>query len=429
MNDRATQGSQEASAINPYLLQQVIGLAESVPVAVTEDIYCSTGVKLVSKGSQVDAGLRDRLLQHKLRKPLERCLDVAGSALPALSGLASEAARSVPAIEALIGPGALSELDRVAALLQERGARLQLVLLERSGSQPMANVALGAALAIELAQRLQLDELLVEITGMAALLCDIGELYIDPALLAPGRSLRPEEWRHVLVHPLVSARAVREMGIHSSLLVRAIEEHHERSNGTGFPRGLAGDDVSMAARILAVSQLLVTRAAEQHLPLSRIAVGLRFMRGEYDTALVNLIVDESRLASVDASSVPARDQLLPQMHALLLTIGVIVEQLHRCEEMPLDSRSRSLLEVVSQRFQQIQRAFSSTGLDLVENEQLLWGDVVPGLLETELAAILDEIGWRLNDLGHFLAIRAVDIPEDQQACMQPLIDLLTGRKR
>ncbi|WP_081413136.1 HD-GYP domain-containing protein [Chitinilyticum aquatile] len=427
MNDRATEVSHAGNVTNPFMLQQVIGLAESLPVAVTEDIYCSTGVKLVSKGSRVDASLRDRLLQHKLRKPLERCLDVADSSLPALSAVASDAARAIPAVQAMIGPGALSELDRVTALLQEQGARLQLVLLGRGCRQPLGMVALGAALAIELAQRLQLDEMLVETTAMAALLCDIGELYIDPALLAPGRALRPEEWRHVLVHPLVSARVVREMGIHSSLLVRAIEEHHERGTGAGYPRGLQSDAISLPARILSVSHLLLERAAGQHWPLSRIAVGLRFMRGEHESALVDLVISESRLTT-ESGGAPAREQLLPQMHALLLRIGEIVEQLHHSEEMPLDGHSRSVLGLVSQRFQQIQRAFSSTGLDLVENEQLLWGDVAPGVLESELAAILDEIGWRLDDLGHFLAIRAFDMPADQQAFLQPLIDLLTDRK-
>ncbi|WP_028454827.1 HD-GYP domain-containing protein [Chitinilyticum litopenaei] len=427
MNQSATLTATTEFAANPHMLQRVMALAGHSGVEASEDIFSAQGVKLVGKGARLGAGMQERLLRHKLRKPLERTLAVSDLQLPALSVLAAEQAAQSAVLQTLLGPGALAALDRLAAGLHGQGSRLQLALLLQHGRQALAHATLNAAVAIELAQRLGWESAVLDQAGLAGLFHDAGELYIDPALLAADRQLSPEEWRHVLVHPLIGARVVRDTGEFPDAVARAIEEHHERCNGSGYPRGLRGGGISPLGRLLAVSNLLVTLCHEQRWPLYRIGLALRMIGGEYDPALVGLIASEVRAQPQAAGAWPGQDLLLPAMHGLLLRVGQIVVELQRCEALPLQPDGRQLLAGISLQFQHIQRAFSSTGLDQVESEQLLQGDPTPGLLEQELAAILDEIDWRLRDLGRRMATLCVSLSPDQQILLQPLLDLLAVR--
>ena len=62
--------------VNPHYLDHVIRVSESRPVAAAEDIVSQNGIKLLAKGAQINDKVRDRLLMHKLQKPLEDCIQV-----------------------------------------------------------------------------------------------------------------------------------------------------------------------------------------------------------------------------------------------------------------------------------------------------------------------------------------------------------------
>ena len=84
-----------------------------------------------------------------------------------------------------------------------------------------------------------------------ALLHDLGKVAVpDTVLLKPG-PLSDREWEIVRRHPVVGARMVATSGglDHLSPGIRA---HHERWDGTGYPDGLRGRDIPVAARIVAV---------------------------------------------------------------------------------------------------------------------------------------------------------------------------------
>jgi hypothetical protein len=72
-----------ADAVNQHYLDHVVAASESVQVEASEDIVTGSGVKLLAKGARIGAGERERLLQHKLRKPLEDCVEVVDGVTPA----------------------------------------------------------------------------------------------------------------------------------------------------------------------------------------------------------------------------------------------------------------------------------------------------------------------------------------------------------
>lgn len=94
----------------------------------------------------------------------------------------------------------------------------------------------------------------VEVIRRAAPLHDVGKIGVpDSILLKPGR-LTPDEFEVVKMHTDIGARILS--GGRSEYL-RAAEEiahsHHERWDGLGYPQGLAGESIPLAARIVAVA--------------------------------------------------------------------------------------------------------------------------------------------------------------------------------
>jgi putative nucleotidyltransferase with HDIG domain len=83
-----------------------------------------------------------------------------------------------------------------------------------------------------------------------ALLHDLGKLIVADAILEKFGALTEEEWKVVKRHPEVGARMIEPLEFLSGALP-VIRHHHERPDGTGYPDGLEGDEIPLAARIVA----------------------------------------------------------------------------------------------------------------------------------------------------------------------------------
>ena len=105
------------------------------------------------------------------------------------------------------------------------------------------------ALRIGLKMSLPSDQL--DALSLGALLHDVGKIGVpDRILQKPGR-LTDEEYQIIKRHPLLGARmlsSVREL----APAVPAVRHHHERFDGKGYPEGLGGEDIPLAARIISV---------------------------------------------------------------------------------------------------------------------------------------------------------------------------------
>ena len=116
--------------------------------------------------------------------------------------------------------------------------------------------------AVEIAQEMELDEQDMDALRAAALLHDIGKLAVpDHIINKPGR-LTPEEFEKMKIHPIVGADILDKVAFPYPVapIVRA---HHEKWNGTGYPDGLAGEQIPIGARILAAVDCLDALASDR----------------------------------------------------------------------------------------------------------------------------------------------------------------------
>lgn len=118
-------------------------------------------------------------------------------------------------------------------------------------------------LAGEIGRRLGLDQHRLAGLKTAAKLHDIGKIYVPAEFLAKPGSLRPAEMSLMRYHPEIGHQIVQDIPF-SMPVAKIILQHHERLDGSGYPRGLNGEHILPEARILAVAD--VFEAISSHRP-------------------------------------------------------------------------------------------------------------------------------------------------------------------
>ncbi|HSC02876.1 MAG TPA: HD domain-containing phosphohydrolase [Solirubrobacteraceae bacterium] len=110
------------------------------------------------------------------------------------------------------------------------------------------------AIAIGMAQVMGFDELALRRLRRAALLHDLGKLSISSRILDKPGPLTDEERARFREHPLLGEQILGQVASFVELSVVA-SAHHERLDGSGYPRGLSGDALTMPMRVLAVADV------------------------------------------------------------------------------------------------------------------------------------------------------------------------------
>ena len=196
--------------------------------------------------------------QHRAMSAVKAALTDATEALTSGRGLSHKAVDELTHVAELIALEVHSAPDVALHLADMMGADQYLL-------QHVVDVtALGTVLAARLfrangwidhlgqRRRDQVDPRLAKI-ALGLLLHDIGKLGIPEEILQKTGSLTDEEWVVMRRHPQMG---VDMLGDNISFLIRAVvKQHHERWDGSGYPEGIADDQIHQFARIAAVADV------------------------------------------------------------------------------------------------------------------------------------------------------------------------------
>jgi len=143
----------------------------------------------------------------------------------------------------------------------------------------------------ELAAELGLGEEEASVVRLASLLHDIGKLVVPVEVLCKPGPLTEEEWLQMRQHPTTALHILGPIESTSDA-VPAILHHHEHFDGSGYPGGLAGDDIPMASRILLVADafdaMTTDRPYRKAMPIKAAIEELKCHRGsQFDPEVVD----------------------------------------------------------------------------------------------------------------------------------------------
>jgi diguanylate cyclase (GGDEF)-like protein/putative nucleotidyltransferase with HDIG domain len=147
--------------------------------------------------------------------------------------------------------------------------------------------------AVEIAKELNLDEGQIEALRAAALLHDIGKLAVPEQIISKPGKLTPEEFEKMKVHPIVGAEILERVAFPYPV-APIVRSHHERWDGTGYPEGLAAENIPIGARILAAVDCLDALASHRQyrpaLPLAEAMAKVKEKAGTwFDPHVVEIL--------------------------------------------------------------------------------------------------------------------------------------------
>lgn len=149
--------------------------------------------------------------------------------------------------------------------------------------------------SMSIARGLGLSEREIEVIGKAALLHDVGKIYEKYGpILRKADKLTAEEWSTMQEHPVDGANLVATMsGLKE--IIPAIRHHHENWDGSGYPDGLAGDRIPLAARIIAFADTIDAMTSERpyRQPLTETQVRAEIIRcrgRQFDPSITDRLI-------------------------------------------------------------------------------------------------------------------------------------------
>ncbi|MCS4510255.1 HD-GYP domain-containing protein [Xylophilus ampelinus] len=232
-------------------------------VSAHDAIYAVNGTKLIEKGARIDRNLYDRLLQHRLSESIDQHMAVEGMlGLPELETMARGLCTSAPLprrMAARLGTPDPMVLPLRAVPLPAPVA-LKLTLMRDQHPALLQQGLQALLVALYLGTRLKLPAAQMQSLAAASLLRDLGMLHMDQVWLQAQRTMADAERRHLRAHPITSMILLRAQKVYAEDAVTAVFEHHERLDGSGYPRGAKAADISPLGQVLLSAELVAAMA-------------------------------------------------------------------------------------------------------------------------------------------------------------------------
>lgn len=388
---------------SPHYLRAVTDMSQRCAVVAQAAIYADNGIKLIEKGARIDGRLYDRLVQHKLREPIDQHLSVDNVVdTAALIAAAQQLIQSQPLprllVQALGSPERLLAPLRSIPLPSTMAFKLTVMREQRPGlfehSLQMMLVAVFLGVKSGLSERECVP------LAAAALLHDVGVMHMDPAWQDPQHKVTGAARKHLIAHPITAMLLVRAAQVYLRPVELAVLEHHERMDGTGYPRGLQGADISPLGRILLLAEV-VAGFYEKYtdMPAQQLSLVLRLNHRKFPPALVACVLPLLQEGPVDGEALAPSGADAPRH------IESVANALAQWERITQSAAVQALepdqaLGFVDRRLRALQKVLLEAGahprqqIDLLEQLQ---GDAA-GL--AEVAFVGREALWQMQTIAN-----------------------------
>jgi len=255
----------------------------------------------------------------------------------------------------------------------------------------------------------------IRVAMLCGLLHDLGEMYIDPKYgeAEADRDLDFISYQQLVVHPHVGQLLVAQLTNYPGVVSRAIAEHHERLDGSGYPHALQGDKLSPMGRLLAVTEAALNAVQGPFSQLMRASVALRVVPGEFD---LNWVGKVSQAASALA---PAKAVMEPEdIQARLAALGGVltaaesnVASLSAQTQLPAMTRALDLSQFLLGR---LRAGWNESGM--WNPSALLSADAA------EVEMLEDELYFRLRGIQRATLLLAGQLPTPEAVALGTLCD-------
>ena len=140
--------------------------------------------------------------------------------------------------------------------------RMSLMDLKVSDEYTFKHSVDVATMALMIGKRLNFEEKELHLLGMAGILHDVGKIKISNDILNKPDKLTDEEFDAIKMHTVYGYEVLADKKLSESVK-KAVLQHHERMDGTGYPSGLSGEEIGIFGRILTVADVFDALVTER----------------------------------------------------------------------------------------------------------------------------------------------------------------------
>jgi HD-GYP domain-containing protein (c-di-GMP phosphodiesterase class II) len=410
-----------------HYLHHVTNLGERVQVVTHQPIYSITGVKLIDVGVAIKRDLMDKLSKHHLFPAIDECLTAENSVSSQSLWKDTESLLTVGSnFFSLMTPenrAVVSQAYQALYLPPMIAFKLTVAREERPDIyQHSLEVGLLAAIlqsqVPEVAQQSIVDALF---TGVFH---DMGLLHIDPQIFRKDAPLSEESRHHLYSHPIIGHLILEKLKNIDSAISLAVLQHHERLDGSGYPRGLYADHLGDLGQILAVAELGATLMAQKtSLPMKRLVeVVLRMNADKIHSLYAGYL--QSLLNLIPAAQQPDDQAVLK--HDILSPLIRLAISLNHWQAIREEALFPEVVEFISERMERLTHALADVGVDLnywTTYDENLAED--PGIL-AEIECIGREGSWQLCAITQELRRRWGSYLEQNSASCRLILEWLSA---
>ena len=260
MAEQALKGTIEETANQQnHYAENLAEVNKSTDVIATQDIYNETGLLVTSQGTHINHEVSNLIVQQKLVQPLEEQIQLE-KALNS-NGL-NEGFKSIidkyPDLEQV--HSALKFQTTIDSLLERVNLHpillQELTVMQDCFPEHYEKTLFCTWLSTLIGKELGMQEDLLLDVFLGGLAHDIGMLHISPDIIKKKETLTPDEWRAIQCHVVVGQLMLKKIYSKTPGVARAVFEHHERCDGSGYPIGKTNELLDVTGQIIAMADII-----------------------------------------------------------------------------------------------------------------------------------------------------------------------------
>jgi len=241
-------------------------------VTATQDIVTEKGMLLAKAGTVFSDKTYDSLLNFKLMKPLEDSIFLEFQLNPK-----SIYAQIIERVENDSSLRYIQKALRDHSVLKKCCARLKqfpillqkLTVLDMELTDIFSQSLISAYCAHAIALFKRQPQETIDDYFLAGILHDVGLLHIDRYILTKKETLSADEWRKVQSHPVIGYQIVKSLAGFPKRAAIAIIEHHEKTDGSGYPRSKKGESLSDLGQLISLLDNVIVIYNRKLKPIKR----------------------------------------------------------------------------------------------------------------------------------------------------------------
>ncbi len=258
--------------------------------------------------------------------------------------------------------------------------------------------------ALYIAIKAEVSEQDLQIVAAAGIFHDLGMLQVDPSLMTHGRRLVSHERQHLYSHPITAYLMLSKHPAYHPDVSRAVYEHHERLDGSGYPRGLQGDEIGLHSQILMLAEMACTLfSGNKQESAMRLSVMLKLNHQKLNSALCAPLLQLNKKLFGDDNTPnkqPFDLGIIMQAEKLATAIRDWRTTFENCKTQPMSPMQAELLDLINERFATLIKNLMDAGYDpYTPMATLIQFDNDPQVM-LELEFLVREALWQMVDIAY-----------------------------